>query len=117
MKQVTCPYCGNQAVFTDSSEVYGGRSYGMIYLCRPCKAYVGVHKGTDAPLGRLADSELRTWKIRAHAVFDPLWKSKQMTRGGAYRHLQSLLGLKKNECHIGKFDVKTCKRAVEALSK
>lgn len=47
-----CPYCGRPTEFVDSSVIYG-RSYGMIYLCRDCRAYVGVHKGTDQALGRL----------------------------------------------------------------
>ena len=59
---VMCPYCGERAVYTNSKEVYG-RSYGMIYLCRPCDAYVGVHDGTAKPLGRLANAELRAAKI------------------------------------------------------
>lgn len=50
-----CPYCGCFAEFVDSSCVYNGKSYGMIYLCRPCVAWVGVHKGTDNALGRLAN--------------------------------------------------------------
>ena len=41
-----CPYCGNRTEYVDSSVIYG-RSYGMIYLCWDCMAYVGVHKGTD----------------------------------------------------------------------
>lgn len=69
-----CDYCGNPADFVDSSVVYHGRSFGMIYLCPNCGAYVGVHKGSDKPLGRLANSELRNWKKAAHAAFDPLWK-------------------------------------------
>ena len=32
----------------------------MIYICKPCDAYVGVHKGTDKALGRLANKELRS---------------------------------------------------------
>ena len=116
MNNVICPYCERPAVFVDSSEVYNGRSYGMIYLCKPCWAYVGVHKGTDKPLGRLADAELRRWKIKAHAVFDPLWKTKQMSRGAAYRHLQNKLGIPKADCHIGMFDVDTCKRVIEVLA-
>ena len=44
-----CPYCGKPTEFVDSSVIYG-RSYGMIYLCRDCRAYVGVHKGTDLSL-------------------------------------------------------------------
>ena len=75
MKEVYCDYCGRRAEFVDSKVVYG-RSYGMIYLCRchPGYAFVGVHKGTDRPLGRLADMELRELKKQAHAAFDPLWK-------------------------------------------
>lgn len=49
-----CPYCGGRVIFTDSSAIYGGRSYGMIYLCTNCNASVGVHKGTRKPLGTLA---------------------------------------------------------------
>lgn len=59
---VICDYCGTPADFVDSSVVYHGHSFGMIYLCPRCGAYVGVHKGSDKPLGRLANSELRNWK-------------------------------------------------------
>lgn len=61
MRNVYCPYCGRQAEYVDSKVIYG-RSYGMAYLCRNCDAYVGVHRGTDEPLGRLADASLRKWK-------------------------------------------------------
>ena len=61
MRKVYCDYCGREAEFVDSKIIYG-RSYGKIYLCRNCMAYVGVHKGTDKPLGRLANAELRNWK-------------------------------------------------------
>ena len=60
-----CPYCGKPTEYVDSSIIYG-RSYGMIYLCRDCRAYVGVHKGTDQALGRLANAELREAKKEAH---------------------------------------------------
>ena len=46
MRNVYCPYCGQQAEYVDSKVIYG-RSYGMAYLCRNCDAYVGVHRGTD----------------------------------------------------------------------
>ena len=59
---VICDYCGKPAQFVDSASVYHGHSYGMVYYCPDCQAWVGVHKGTDRPLGRLADAELRRWK-------------------------------------------------------
>jgi len=56
----------------------------MIYLCRSCDAYVGVHKGTDKPKGRLANAELREYKKKAHSAFDPLWRFGGMMRRQAY---------------------------------
>ena len=47
---VICDYCGTPADFVDSSVVYHGHSFGMIYLCPRCGAYVGVHKGSDLSL-------------------------------------------------------------------
>jgi hypothetical protein len=120
-----CPDCGGIAGLASSKEVYGGRDYGPIYLCRPCRAYVGCHKGTTKPLGRLADAELREWKKRAHAAFDPVWQEhwqrenagsagykKGMARDGRYRRLAELMGLSREECHIGMFDVEQCKEVV-----
>lgn len=124
-REVICPYCGEAAVLADSAEVYGGRSYGNIYLCRPCNAYVGIHKDGPRkgyPLGRLADKELREWKRRAHSAFDPLWKgkmerdgcSKGKARKAGYTWLSEKLGIPFRDCHIGEFDVDMCKRVVEA---
>lgn len=50
MRKVYCDYCGRETEYVDSKVIYG-KSYGKIYLCRNCMAYVGVHKGTDKPLG------------------------------------------------------------------
>lgn len=112
-----CPYCDQPAKLEDSAIVYGGRSYGLIWDCRPCDAYVGVHKNTkdNIPLGRLANAELREWKKRAHAAFDPAWKSGLLSRKEAYARLQTMLGMTASEAHIGKFDVADCKRVVEAF--
>ena len=49
MRKVYCDYCGRETEYVDSKVIYG-KSYGKIYLCRNCMAYVGVHKGTDKPL-------------------------------------------------------------------
>lgn len=83
------------------------------YRCAPCAAWVGCHPGSANPLGRLANAELRKAKSAAHTAFDPLWKSKRMRRKEAYGWLAERLGVKKNECHIGMFDVADCKRVVE----
>jgi len=111
--KVICPYCNKDAVLVDSSVVYG-KSYGNIWLCAPCKAYVGCHKRTNKPLGRLADAELRTWKKMAHQHFDPLWKQGFMTRGEAYQWLAKKMGIPRKKCHIGMFDIDQCKQVSDA---
>jgi hypothetical protein len=114
-----CPYCGRKTVYVDSIEVYKKKSFGMIYLCRPCQAWVGVHKGTNNALGRIANSELREAKKEAHFYFDKLWAAKIKTgltkghaRGKAYKWLASQLGISGAETHIGWFDVEMCKKVV-----
>lgn len=119
---VTCPYCLKPAVLEDSAVVYRWRSYGMIWRCAPCDAYVGTHKGSvdHKPLGRLANRELREWKKAAHRAFDPVWKTgrgveKMMSRRVAYARFAQVLGMR--ELHIGWCDVEQCKRLIEAVEK
>jgi len=115
-KPIMCPYCDTQAELVDSKEIYG-ESYGYAYLCRKCRAYVGCHRGSKKPLGRLANGELRLWKQRAHLLFDPIWKTRLMTRSQAYIWLGEELGLLPDVCHIGMFDVEQCKEAVRVCAK
>ena len=111
-REVLCPYCGGKATLTSSTVVYGGKDYGPIYLCDPCWAWVGCHQGTYKPLGRLANAELRTWKQAVHRTFDAIWKRGPMTRKQAYAWLAKSLGIEEKDCHIGMFDVETCKRVI-----
>lgn len=117
-----CPYCAAEAVLIMSSaELYSsGRDYGPAWVCRPCRAWVGCHPRSTTPLGRLANAELRAAKIRAHAAFDPLWRSKMaregcqqhVARGAGYAWLADRLGMPRDQCHIGMFDVAECDRVV-----
>ena len=112
MTDPICPYCNQPAVFLpNSAEVYRGRDYGPIWICRPCQAWVGCHKPGDVPLGRLANATLRRRKMEAHAAFDPLWKNGSMTRSDAYRWLSQAMGV--TEAHIGQMDVDECRRVIE----
>ena len=110
---VTCNYCGKPAHYVDSAIVYNGRSYGMIYFCPDCDAYVGVHKGTDRPKGSLANSELRGWRRGAHEAFDQLWRgNRHVTRKKAYKWLSKQMRLPEDLTHIGMFDVDQCKEVI-----
>jgi len=117
---VRCDYCGEPAKQVTGAAVYPRRpdlASKVMYLCRPCDAWVGCHPGTSNPLGRLADKALRVAKMEAHAAFDPLWRDQPRgARSSAYAWLASALGIKAEDCHIGMFDVETCKRVVSLCS-
>lgn len=126
-----CPYCASPVNLENSLKVYQ-QYYGMLWVCSQypvCDAYVGCHKGTTKPLGRLADKELRKWKGYAHAAFDPLWKKKleimrrkskkypkHQARNAGYVWLAESLKIHIDDCHIGMFDIDTCKRVVALCS-
>ena len=106
-----CPYCNRKSVLRDSKIVYG-RSYGYIWICFPCMAYVGCHKGTRDALGIPANKELREARNRAHKAFDPLWRLGGMGRKEAYKFLADRMGLGKDETHIGMFNLEQCKQVI-----
>lgn len=119
MIYIDCPYCNIPAHLKNGSYVYPHRPdlfKKMFYVCFQCKAYVGCHPGTDKPLGRLANAELRKAKQAAHAAFDPMWREKKMKRQNAYAWLADKLNINRNECHIGMMDEQTCRKVVEICS-
>lgn len=114
-----CPHCAGNVKLMSNSVIYNGTEYGKwpyTYICQRdgCRAYVGVHPGTFIPLGTLATAPIRDARKKAKAAFNPLWEDGGMSRTGAYTWLATALGLKnKEECHIGWFDIETCRRVVE----
>ena len=123
-----CPYCSKETELVPSAEIYGPDmpDFGFLYLCRPCFAYVGCHKGSTEALGRIANTELRQMKKMAHAAFDPIWKhpmfamtgyTKLEARTGCYLWLSIMMGLDINDTHIGYFDVEQCKTVIHICEK
>lgn len=99
-KNLKCPYCDKNAKLVTGKEIYPHRTdlYGKFFwLCADCDAYVGCHpvtkhnKCASNPLGRLANAELRKAKMKAHASFDPIWKSGCKSRADAYKWLAESL--------------------------
>ena len=115
-KPTICRYCGSPVVYTSNAEIYG-KEYGTgkCYLCRNCREFVGVHPGTDTPLGTLANAELREWRKEAHFWFDRIWKkpTRITTRYNAYGYLARKMGLPREETHIGMFEIEQCKKVIE----
>jgi hypothetical protein len=114
-----CQYCNKEAKFVDSKAIYR-KSYGMIYLCKPCDAYVGAHEKSGEPLGTLANKELRTLRKIAHSAFDPLWKrkmakgtSKFKARNAGYAWLAEKMGIPLEDCHIAMLNEEQCCGLIE----
>jgi len=97
-----------QAVYPQRPDLYEK----AFWLCRPCAAWVGVHRGTATPLGTLAGPELRRARMEAHTAFDVLWKERGWPRRDAYTALAAHLGIQIHACHIGSFDLPACRRVV-----
>jgi hypothetical protein len=68
-----------------------------------------------AQLIELNDREKNTARaqarIRAHAVFDPIWKSGAMSRPEAYLWLTRAMG-EKRQVHIGEMTEEECGRVI-----
>lgn len=123
---ITCPYCSQSAEMVGGHVIYPNRPDLFAYnfwQCSPCGAYVGCHKTGDgrAPLGSLANAEVRDLRKMAHHLFDPLWKNEEgvyrarMTRGEAYRHLSKLMGIPYRKTHISWFQADECRLAIKVL--
>jgi len=113
-----CGYCGARSVLRDSAVIYGGVSYGPVYICGnypTCNAYVGTHRGTTKPLGSLANGELRWLRKVCHAAFDPIWRTGRMKRKEAYRWMREALELDEDEAHIAMFDEVKCRRLLAII--
>ena len=111
-----CQYCQEEAIWCENKTVYGknyGRSY-MMWLCKPCDAYVGCHHNTERPLGTLANRELRELRKKCHKLFDEFWHDKE-SRTAAYMWLQDKMGLHRTQAHIGKFDKEKCLKLITII--
>ncbi|MDR3488742.1 MAG: zinc-finger-containing protein [Bradyrhizobium sp.] len=116
-----------------------------IYVCDGCTGYVGCHPGTTKPLGTPANYELRNARSKLHnLMLDPLWMEawrdpayaadreadasgrkrtaqqrigdiQRCARTRVYEYLADKLGLTREQCHTGEFDLETCRRAWTAL--
>lgn len=111
-----CPYCKKETRIIDSIRVYKKKSYGLISMCVPCGAYVGVHKDTIIPLGRVAKKDLREARKETHSYFDRIWKNGYMDRTDSYKWMSEQLNIPFEFTHIAMFSKVTCMR-VSKLSK
>lgn len=123
MIEVFCSYCGNPAQLVTGEKIYPSwpnLKDSKYWRCEPCGAYVGCHPANQRhgmigiePMGTLANAELRSARMKAHAEFDPLWKSKRRTRKQAYKWLADSMGIHEKDAHIGLFNIEQCQKVVQ----
>lgn len=112
-----CLYCQQPSKEVDGTAIYKHRpdlAHLHFYMCEPCDAYVGTHRGTRKPLGTLANANLRRLRNQAHTAFDPLWSNEGgMPRKAAYAWLAQSMGLRDDECHIAMFNEDQCRMTIK----
>jgi len=106
-----CRYCGGKIIKSNSRVLYG-KGNETIYLCTMCNAYVGCYKGTDKPMGKVANTVLRLKRQETHQIFDVFWKKRNWTRSAAYRWLARSLQLTEENAHIGMMEMDDCERVI-----
>ena len=121
-RTVKCPICGAHATLRPTAYVYGDadKTAGFLYVCDRyprCDSYVGAHRKTLAPMGTLADGNLRHKRILAHKSFDRLWRSWLMTKWQAYKWMQAKFGLNSEQAHIAKFSAYMCDQLIAACDR
>jgi hypothetical protein len=122
---VICDYCHHPATLVTGAMIYARRPdllHKKFWYCEPCRAWVGCHDRNrrmgfngDEPKGRLANAALRRAKIAAHAAFDPLWRSREMTRTEAYAWMAREIGISDANMHIGMLDVDGCNAVIAVI--
>lgn len=121
VNQMRCPYCGSHVVYRSADGIYHDNSKGaMLYVCAKypeCDSYVRAHAGTNIPVGRLANHELRALRKTAHHYFDQLYKSGYMSKQDAYQWLADLIMAPLSEAHIGYLGEYYCKKVIEESRK
>ena len=117
----TCGKCGYKAKLKTLNEIYNAFCYGdkVAYQCDTCDMQVGCHPHSVIPLGTLADKETRSARMKAHNIFDPLWRDLNLfpSRKSAYMWLSIFLKIGYRDCHIGLFNAKQCEKVIRCCEK
>ncbi len=104
---ITCPECSAPMVLRDSR-------YGKFYGCSrypDCTATHGAHPN-GRPLGKPGNKATKAARVKAHAVFDRLWKEGRRTRPQAYGWLRAQACVPD---HIGEMDEKQCETLIQLV--
>lgn len=99
---IHCCGCGHvvSARLTDGKEIYPHRKdlYQLpFWKCDACGNYVGCHYKTEnriRPLGCIPTQAIREARKAIHAIIDPWWKNRVVSRKQVYADLNKEFGPK-----------------------
>lgn len=116
MGNIVCGECGAPMLLkTTTKYTNKDGSPKKFFGCSRYPACTGTHsahQNSGKPMGIPADKETKTWRIKAHALFDPYVKKWFPTRADGYKFLQNVMGMTVKEAHIGKFNIEQCKKLI-----
>jgi hypothetical protein len=110
-RPTVCRYCGGKIIKTTTRALYP-KGNEPIYLCTMCNAYVGCYKGTDKPMGKVANTVLRLKRQETHRIFDSFWKAQGWSRSAAYRWLSRQLQIPEEDTHIALMEMDECEKII-----
>jgi hypothetical protein len=115
---IYCCVCENEisAKLITGQTAYSHRSDlkdKRFWQCPGCFSFVGTHKydKKHTPLGVIVSKEVKQFRIKIHAIIDPIWKSKKLSRKEVYTKMTHLLEVK--EYHTA--NIKSVEEGSEAL--
>jgi len=110
--ELHCCGCGKKAEsrLTNGEETYPHRpdlASLPFWKCDVCGNFVGCHHKTDnptRPLGCIPTPEIKNARKHIHAILDPIWKSKKISRKKLYALISEKTGRKYHTANIRSVD-------------
>lgn len=90
---------------------------GLFYGCTNWPKCVSTHpaRADGGPHGMPSNKATRCARIRAHAVFDEIWKRGPLKRHQAYKWMRRAMGLSASQARISTFDVGQCEQLIRLV--
>lgn len=113
-EDLKCGECGAPMDLRESKKYQKAPFYG----CQRFPECRGTHgaRPDGSPLGIPANKATKRARMRAHAIFDEVWK-KRLTkhRGGAYAWMRQVMNLSAEKAHIAMFNAEQCEELIELV--
>ena len=122
IKEIRCPYCGAKAKLMTSREMFGEEAFDperKLYVCqnyeKGCDSYVYTQKGTNIPLGQMADSALRAMRIKAHKAINDVVRSRKMSKNDVYKYIAAAMGYREGHFHLAQSSYYNCQETIRLM--